>query len=145
MFENEYGKRCFTMTTLCLVERVIPASADPGRNTSLHDVRTFSVAFAARTRPALLVTSTFLLVSPFCEPHVRIIRMSILRSCRRDVLCHDANVAMRRIRLINERARCHTRQSRLCVVCVLTNELAGKFAKTYIYLITTISLLGTFA
>jgi len=138
-------KRCFTRTKLCLVERVISASADPGRNTSLHDARTFSGvrrSNAACTFSYINVPSRFSLLRA-----ARIVRMPILRSCRRDVLCHDANVAMRRIRVLSTRARarCHTRQPRLCVVCVLTNELAGKFAKTYIYLITTISLLGTFA
>lgn len=107
------GKRCLTRTTLCLVERVIPPSADPGRNSSLRDVRTFGGVRRSNAACTFSYINVSSFVSPFCgQPHIRIVRMSILRSCRRDVLCHDANVAMRRIRLINARARNITRGSR---------------------------------
>lgn len=53
-------------------------------------------------------------------------RMSILRSCRRDVLCHDANVAMRRICLINARAREHAMSHEAAAImrCMRFNERA---------------------
>lgn len=51
------------------VERVIPASADPGRNTSLHDVRTFSGV----RHPNAACTFSYINVPP---------RFSLLRAAR---------------------------------------------------------------
>jgi len=134
------------MTTLCLVERVIPMSADSGRNTSLHDVRTFSGV----RRSNAACTFSYINVPPrfsFCGPHVRIVYVCLSYARVGAMFCVTMPTwpCEEYVLSTRARARCHTRQLRLCVVCVLTNELAGKFAKTYIYLITTISLLRTFA
>jgi len=54
-------------TTLCLVERVIPASADPGRNTSLHNVRTFSGVRHSNAACTFSYINVPLLISSFYE------------------------------------------------------------------------------
>lgn len=121
------------MTTFCLVERVIPASADPGRNTSLHDVRTFSGvrrSNAACTFSYINVPPRFSLLraadtflSYVCLSYARVGAMFCVTMPTWP--CEEYVLSQARARA-RARLRCHTRQPRLCVVCVLTSGLAGE-------------------
>lgn len=122
------------MTTLCLVERVIPMSADSGRNTSLHDVRTFSGV----RRSNAACTFSYINVpprSPFCGPHVRIVYVCLSYARVGAMFCvHDANVAMRRICLINACARAMSHEAVTIMRCMRFNERACRQIRENVYL-----------
>jgi len=123
------------------LKRVIFASADSDRNTSLRSVRIFSdVCFVHAATLLVTYIKCFLTFLSYLWVHIATDHHSRVSAmfCVMLPTWPYTNTS-----LIN--VRCHTRQPRLCVVCVSSEtSMSSEFVKMYIYLIAMISLLGTF-